>query len=119
MQLQTFDRTDWRAPLIAHEELFILLHAHLPPELVDERELFICRLWRALSHPISPEAQEREGISRIPGPYFRTTAPPTLVRRRIGMGTCLIGRRHENVQFRIFFLILGGYFSVCTSNVSI
>ena len=26
------------------EELFILLHAHLPPELIYERELLICRL---------------------------------------------------------------------------
>jgi hypothetical protein len=27
-----------------HEELFIALHDHLPPELICERELLICRL---------------------------------------------------------------------------
>ena len=27
-----------------HEELFIDLHDHLPPEMVYERELLICRL---------------------------------------------------------------------------
>ena len=32
------------AEVIGHEELFILLHAHLPPEMIYERELLICRL---------------------------------------------------------------------------
>jgi len=27
-----------------HEELFIRLHDHLPPEMIYERELLICRL---------------------------------------------------------------------------
>ena len=43
-QLQTLDRGAWRAEVIEHEELFIGLHDHLPPEMVYERELLICRL---------------------------------------------------------------------------
>jgi phosphoenolpyruvate carboxykinase (GTP) len=43
-ELQRVDRAAWKREVIDHEELFILLHAHLPPELVYERELFICRL---------------------------------------------------------------------------
>jgi phosphoenolpyruvate carboxykinase (GTP) len=43
-QLQSFDRTAWRAEVIGHEELFIDLHDHLPPEMIYERELLICRL---------------------------------------------------------------------------
>ena len=27
-----------------HEELFLLLHDHLPKEMIYERELLICRL---------------------------------------------------------------------------
>jgi len=42
--LQKVDRTAWRRELIGHEELFIDLHDHLPPELIYERELLICRL---------------------------------------------------------------------------
>jgi phosphoenolpyruvate carboxykinase (GTP) len=42
--LQEFDRAAWRKEVIAHEELFIALHDHLPPEMVYERELLICRL---------------------------------------------------------------------------
>ena len=34
----------WRREVIEHEELFIDLHDHLPPEMVYERELLICRL---------------------------------------------------------------------------
>jgi len=30
--------------VMAHEELFIALHDHLPSEMVYERELLICRL---------------------------------------------------------------------------
>jgi len=29
---------------MAHEELFLELHDHLPPEMIYERELLICRL---------------------------------------------------------------------------
>ena len=43
-QLQAVDRDAWRAEVIGHEELFIDLHDHLPPEMVYERELLICRL---------------------------------------------------------------------------
>ena len=43
-QLQAFDRDAWRAEVLGHEELFIELHDRLPPEMVYERELLICRL---------------------------------------------------------------------------
>jgi phosphoenolpyruvate carboxykinase (GTP) len=43
-QLQAFDSSAWRAEVMGHEELFIALHDHLPPEMVYERELLICRL---------------------------------------------------------------------------
>jgi phosphoenolpyruvate carboxykinase (GTP) len=42
--LQEVDRAAWKKEVIQHEELFIALHDHLPPELVYERELLICRL---------------------------------------------------------------------------
>jgi len=43
-QLQNVDRAAWKKEMIDHEELFIALHDHLPPEMVYERELLICRL---------------------------------------------------------------------------
>ncbi len=43
-ELQAVDPTEWKREVIQHEELFIDLHDHLPPEMVYERELFICRL---------------------------------------------------------------------------
>jgi phosphoenolpyruvate carboxykinase (GTP) len=43
-KLQAFDGDAWRREVMGHEELFILLHDHLPSELVYERELLICRL---------------------------------------------------------------------------
>ncbi len=43
-QLQAFDRTAWQNEVMDHEELFIRLHDHLPPEMIYERELLICRL---------------------------------------------------------------------------
>jgi phosphoenolpyruvate carboxykinase (GTP) len=43
-ELQAVDPAQWRREVIQHEELFIDLHDHLPPEMVYERELFICRL---------------------------------------------------------------------------
>ncbi len=43
-ELQTVDREQWKQEVMGHEELFILLHDHLPPEMVYERELLICRL---------------------------------------------------------------------------
>jgi phosphoenolpyruvate carboxykinase (GTP) len=43
-ELMKVDRAAWRKELIAHEELFIELHDHLPPEMIYERELLICKL---------------------------------------------------------------------------
>ncbi|HET7105081.1 MAG TPA: phosphoenolpyruvate carboxykinase (GTP) [Terracidiphilus sp.] len=43
-ELIAVDRAAWRKEVIAHEELFINLHDHLPPEMIYERELLICRL---------------------------------------------------------------------------
>jgi phosphoenolpyruvate carboxykinase (GTP) len=43
-QLETVDRELWKREVIGHEELFIVLHDRLPPEMVYERELLICRL---------------------------------------------------------------------------
>ncbi len=43
-QLQSFDRSAWREEVLGHEELFIELHDRLPPEMIYERELLICRL---------------------------------------------------------------------------
>ena len=43
-QLQAVDSAAWKREVIDHEELFIELHDHLPPEMVYERELLICRL---------------------------------------------------------------------------
>ncbi len=43
-ELQAVDRSAWRSEVISHEELFIDLHDHLPPEMIYERELLICRL---------------------------------------------------------------------------
>ena len=42
--LQTVDRDQWKQEVMGHEELFLLLHDHLPPEMIYERELLICRL---------------------------------------------------------------------------
>ena len=43
-ELQAFDREAWQKEVIEHEELFLKLHDHLPPEMIYERELLICRL---------------------------------------------------------------------------
>ena len=43
-QLMEVDRAAWKQEVIAHEGLFIELHDHLPPEMIYERELLICRL---------------------------------------------------------------------------
>ncbi len=42
--LQHIDRGAWRREVIEHEELFLDLHDHLPPQIIYERELLICRL---------------------------------------------------------------------------
>ncbi len=43
-ELQAFDLNAWRQEVLGHEELFLDLHDRLPPEMVYERELLICRL---------------------------------------------------------------------------
>jgi phosphoenolpyruvate carboxykinase (GTP) len=42
--LQMVDREAWKREVMGHEEMFLLLHDHLPPEMIYERELLICRL---------------------------------------------------------------------------
>ncbi len=42
--LQCIDREQWKREVMGHEELFLALHDHLPPEMIYERELLICRL---------------------------------------------------------------------------
>ena len=43
-ELQAFNRAAWRDEVLGHEELFLDLHDRLPPEMIYERELLICRL---------------------------------------------------------------------------
>jgi phosphoenolpyruvate carboxykinase (GTP) len=43
-QLQAFDPKAWRSEVMGQEEMLIELHDHLPPEMIYERELLICRL---------------------------------------------------------------------------
>ncbi|MFN2576720.1 MAG: phosphoenolpyruvate carboxykinase (GTP) [Pyrinomonadaceae bacterium] len=43
-ELQAFDRAGWRQEVLGQEELFLDLHDRLPPEMIYERELLICRL---------------------------------------------------------------------------
>ena len=43
-ELQRFDRAAWRKEIMDHEDLFLDLHAHLPKEMIYERELLICRM---------------------------------------------------------------------------
>jgi phosphoenolpyruvate carboxykinase (GTP) len=43
-EMQRVEPSQWRREVIQHEELFIDLHDHLPPEMIYERELLICRL---------------------------------------------------------------------------
>ena len=42
--LQAFDRAEWRREVLSHAELFMDLHDRLPPEMIYERELLICRM---------------------------------------------------------------------------
>jgi phosphoenolpyruvate carboxykinase (GTP) len=42
--MQDVNRAAWKKEIIGHEELFIDLHDHLPPEMIYERELLICRM---------------------------------------------------------------------------
>jgi len=43
-ELQAFDGDAWREEVRGHEELFLDLHDRLPPEMIYERELLICRI---------------------------------------------------------------------------
>jgi len=43
-ELQAVDRAAWKAEVMSHEEMFLSVHDRLPPEMVYERELLICRL---------------------------------------------------------------------------
>ena len=43
-ELQRVDPAQWKYEIMGHEELFLLLHDHLPAEMIYERELLICRL---------------------------------------------------------------------------
>ena len=43
-ELQAFDHSAWRQEVLGQEELFLDLHDRLPPEMIYERELLICRL---------------------------------------------------------------------------
>jgi Phosphoenolpyruvate carboxykinase (GTP) len=43
-ELMSFDRSRIRMQTLQHEELFLKMHAHLPKEMVFERELLISRL---------------------------------------------------------------------------
>jgi phosphoenolpyruvate carboxykinase (GTP) len=44
-ELQALYRQAWHSEILEHEELFLNLHDRLPPEIVYERELLICRLF--------------------------------------------------------------------------
>ncbi len=43
-ELENVNREAWKREVMDHEELFIALHDHLPPEMIYERELLIRRL---------------------------------------------------------------------------
>ena len=43
-EIMSVDPEAWRREVIDHEALFLDLHAHLPKEMIYERELLICRL---------------------------------------------------------------------------
>ena len=43
-ELQAFDGAAWRDEVLGHEEFFLDLHDRLPPEMIYERELLICRI---------------------------------------------------------------------------
>ena len=42
-RIQDLNSAAWRTEVMGHEELFLELHDHLPPEMIYERELLICR----------------------------------------------------------------------------
>ena len=46
-ELMRVDREGWKRESLAHDELFLHLVDRLPREMVFERELLVCRLWRS------------------------------------------------------------------------
>jgi phosphoenolpyruvate carboxykinase (GTP) len=46
-QLMEVDREGWKRETLLHDELFLGLVDRLPREMVFERELLVCRLWRS------------------------------------------------------------------------
>ncbi|MEB3329223.1 MAG: phosphoenolpyruvate carboxykinase (GTP) [Candidatus Sericytochromatia bacterium] len=46
-ELMRVDREDWKRETLMHDELFLTLVDRLPREMVFERELLVCRLWRS------------------------------------------------------------------------
>ena len=43
-QVQAIDHAEWRREVMMQEELFMKLYAHLPKELIFQRELLVARL---------------------------------------------------------------------------
>ena len=43
-EVMSYSRSRWQTMTLQHEELFLMLHDHLPKEMVYERELLKCRL---------------------------------------------------------------------------
>ena len=43
-RLQAIDRAAWRAEVTGQEEFLVDLHDQLPPEMIYQRQLLICRL---------------------------------------------------------------------------
>ncbi len=43
-KMQEVSRAAWRKEILGHEELFLDVHDHLPPEMIYQRELLICQL---------------------------------------------------------------------------
>ena len=43
-QVQAINEEEWRREIIMQDELFMKLHAHLPKELIFQRELLLARL---------------------------------------------------------------------------
>jgi phosphoenolpyruvate carboxykinase (GTP) len=43
-KLQTINLEDWRHEILMQDELFLKLYAHLPKELIFQRELLVSRL---------------------------------------------------------------------------
>jgi phosphoenolpyruvate carboxykinase (GTP) len=54
-ELQALNRESWRAEVLEHEQLFLDLHDHLPPEIIYERELLVCRLFHPQQTVAAPE----------------------------------------------------------------